>query len=88
MWQSLENLKIFNALTLKQVLWKTKTFFVKLEYRFLVKSTTAESVTSPNKLPSHILEKKGSICLERKGHIFFIFKEKKTFFTFSMSTFF
>ena len=36
MWQPPDILNIFNALTLKQVFWKTKTFFEKLEYRFLV----------------------------------------------------
>ena len=36
MWQSLKILNISNALTLKQVFWKTKTFSEKLAYRFLV----------------------------------------------------
>ena len=36
MRQSLEILKVFNTLTLKQIFWKTITFFKKLEYRFLV----------------------------------------------------
>ena len=35
MWQSVETLNIFNILTLKQILWKTKFFSKRLEYRFL-----------------------------------------------------
>ena len=41
MWQSVEILNVCNALTLKQIFWKTKTFFKNLEYRFLVESTSA-----------------------------------------------
>ena len=44
MWRSLENLKIFNALILLQVFWKTKNFFKELERSFLIKITTIESV--------------------------------------------
>ena len=39
MWQSMEILNDFNTLILKQIFWKTKTFFQKLEYAFLVEST-------------------------------------------------
>ena len=35
-WQSLKILNVFITLTLKQVLWKTKHFFRKLESRFLL----------------------------------------------------
>ena len=31
MWQSVETLNVFNTLTLKQIFWKTKIFFKKLE---------------------------------------------------------
>ena len=48
MWQSLEILNVFNVLTSKKKFWKTKTFFEKLECRFLVESTTI-SVTFPYK---------------------------------------
>ena len=41
MWQSLQILNIFKALTLKQVF--VKPFFEKLEYHCLVESTTIES---------------------------------------------
>ena len=34
---------IFNTLTLKQIFWKTKTFFKKLEYCFLVEATKIEN---------------------------------------------
>ena len=39
MWQSVKILNVFNTLTLKHIFWKTKTFFKKLKYRFLVEST-------------------------------------------------
>ena len=45
MSQSLEILNIFDTLTLKQVLWRIKTIFKNLEYRFLVESSVIESVT-------------------------------------------
>ena len=38
-----EDFKYFNTLTLKQVFRKTKTYFLKLEHRLLVYSTTTES---------------------------------------------
>ena len=38
-----EGFKYFNTLTLKQVFRKTKTYFLKLEHRLLVYSTTTES---------------------------------------------
>ena len=34
---------VFNTLTLKQTFWKMKTFFKKLEYRFLVENTEIEN---------------------------------------------
>ena len=34
---------------MKQIFWKTKTFFKKLEYRFLVESTKIENVSFPYK---------------------------------------
>ena len=46
-WQSLEILNVFNALTMKQVFLETKIFFQKLEYHFLVKSIKIESTTFP-----------------------------------------
>ena len=39
MWQSAKVSNVFNTLTLKQIFWRTKTFFKKLEYRFLVEAT-------------------------------------------------
>ena len=38
-------LNIFNTLTLKQIFWKTKPFFKKLEYCFLVKGTKIENTS-------------------------------------------
>ena len=45
MRQSVEILNVFNTLTLKQIFWKTKTFFKQLEYRFLVESTNIENAS-------------------------------------------
>ena len=45
----MEILNDFNTLTLKQIFWKTKTFFKKLEYRFLVESTKIENASFPYK---------------------------------------
>ena len=45
MWQSGE----FNTVILKQVFWKTKTFIINLEYRFLVENTKIENASLPYK---------------------------------------
>ena len=45
MWQSVKVSNVFNTLTLKQIFWKTKTFFKKLEYRFLVENTKIENIS-------------------------------------------
>ena len=50
MWQSVEILNVFNTLTLKQIFWKTKTFFKKLEQSFLAKSTNTENTHFLTKL--------------------------------------
>ena len=49
MWQSVNILNVFNTLTLKQIFWNTKTFFNKLEYRFLAESTKIERASFPYK---------------------------------------
>ena len=49
MWQSVEILNVFNALTLKQIFWKTKTFFKNLGYRFSVESIKIENESFPYK---------------------------------------
>ena len=46
-WESLEILNAFNILTLKQIFLKSKTFFKKLEYRFLVQNNRIKSSTFP-----------------------------------------
>ena len=38
-----------NTLTLKQIFWRTKTFFKKLKYRFLVEATKIEITPFPFK---------------------------------------
>ena len=49
MWQSVKVSNVFNTLILKQIFWKTKTFFKKLEYRFLVETTKIENTSFPFK---------------------------------------
>ena len=49
MWQSVEILNVFKILTLKQIFWKTKTFFKKLKYPFLVESTKIKNALFPYK---------------------------------------
>ena len=43
----MEILNVFNTLTLKQIFWKTQTFFKKLKYCFLAESTKIEIATIP-----------------------------------------
>ena len=45
MWQSVKVSNVFNTLTLKQIFKKTKTFFKKLEYSFLVEATKIENTS-------------------------------------------
>ena len=40
LWQSLEILNVFNALTLKQVFWTTKLYLKDLEHNFLLENVT------------------------------------------------
>ena len=40
-------LNVFNTLTLIQIFWKTKAFFKKLKYFFLVKTTKIENTLFP-----------------------------------------
>ena len=47
--ESVEVLNGFNTLTLKQIFWKTKIFFKKLEYHFLVESTKIAHASFPYK---------------------------------------
>ena len=46
-WPSVIDSDVFNTLTLKQIFWKTKTFFKKLEYCFLVEVTKIENTLFP-----------------------------------------
>ena len=45
---SVEILNDFNILTLKKIFGKTKAFFKKLEYSFLVQSTKIENTSFPS----------------------------------------
>ena len=49
MWQLVKVSNVFNTLTLKEIFWKTKTFFKKLEYGFLVETTKIENTSFPFK---------------------------------------
>ena len=49
MWESVKFSNISNTLTLKQIFWKTKTFFKKLEHCFLVETTKIENTSFPFK---------------------------------------
>ena len=40
-----DSIKRFQSLTLKQIFWKTKTFFKKLENHFLVETTKIENTS-------------------------------------------
>ena len=40
---------VFNTLTLKEIFWKMKSFFKKLEYRFLVEATKIGNTSFPFK---------------------------------------
>ena len=42
-------MNVFNTLTLKQIFWKMKSFFKKLEYHVLVESTKIENAALPYK---------------------------------------
>ena len=42
-------MNVFNTLTLKQIFWKMKTFFKKLENGFVVGSTKIENASFPYK---------------------------------------
>ena len=49
MWQSVKVLNVFNALTLIQIFWKTKTFLKNLTYHFLVETAKIENTSFPLK---------------------------------------
>ena len=49
MSQSVKVLNVFNTLTSIQIFWKTKTFFEKLEYCFLVETNKIENTWFPFK---------------------------------------
>ena len=50
MWQSVKVSNVFNTLTLKQIFKRMKTFFKKLEQRFLVEATNIEITPFPFKI--------------------------------------
>ena len=51
MWQSMTVSSVFNILTLKQIFWKTKTSFKKLENSsFLLKTALSEANVKTNRM--------------------------------------
>ena len=77
MWQSIEILNVFVTLNLKQVFWKTKTFFKNLEYSFSIEDTATENATFPYKpaLP------KTSVKTNRIGRAKWNYHKEWSFFT-------
>ena len=49
MWPSFEILNVFNILALKQIFWKTKILFKKLDYHVLLESTEIKNASYPYK---------------------------------------
>ena len=49
MRQSVKVSNVFTTLTLKQIFWKTKTLFKKLDCHFLIETTEIESTVFPFK---------------------------------------
>ena len=70
-------LNVFITLTLKQVFWKTKPFLKKLEYRFLVESTTIGSATLLYKTALS----KTNVKTSRMGSTKLTFHKKRSFTT-------
>ena len=69
----MEILSDFNILFLKQIFWKTKTFFKKLEYRFLVESAKIENVLFPYKTAiseANVKTNRMTICTYHKERSF------------------
>ena len=75
MWQSLEILNVFSTLFLKQVFWKTQTFFKKLEYRFLIESIEIENATFPYKTALQ----EASVKTNRMGSTKCIYHKERSF---------
>ena len=53
-------------MTLKQILWKTKTFFKKLEHHFLVESAKIENASLPDKTAISEAKVKANRMVSRK----------------------
>ena len=56
----------FDTLTLKQILWKTKTFFKKLDHHFLVESAKIENASLPDKTAISEANVKANRMVSRK----------------------
>ena len=50
MWQIVKVSNVFNTLTLKRISSEKKTFFKKLEYRFLFETSKIENTSFPFKM--------------------------------------
>ena len=92
MSQSMQILNVFNTSILKQIFWKMKTFFKKLEYRFLVESTKIENawllykivISKVNFKTNRVVTTKWTYRKERKFTSNYFFWK----FCFSLKTFY
>ena len=75
MWQSLEILNVLNTLTLKQLFWKMKNFFKKLEYRFLVESIKIKNAPFPYKTTFS----EANVKTNRMRNIKFTYNKERSF---------
>ena len=71
----MEILKVFHTSALKQIFWKTKTFFKKLEYDFLIESTKNENRTFPYK----IALSEANVKTNRVGSAKWIYHKERSF---------
>ena len=89
MWKSVGILNVFNALTLKQIFWKTG-----LEYHFLVESTKIENTSFPYKTATseanintnRMVSTKWTYHKEWRFASNYFFFLKNNFFCFSLGT--
>ena len=68
-------MNVFNTVTLKQIFWKRKTIFEKLEYQFLVQSTKIEKTIFPHKTALSDV----SVKTDRMGSIKWIYNKEWSF---------
>ena len=80
----MEILNVFNTQTLEKIFWKTKTFFKKLEYSFLVESTKVENASFSYKAVTSEANAKANRMVNTK----WIYREDRSFASNSFIYFF